>query len=82
MKYTKTTISIPTHLKEEVIKLKNELGVSMNSICQTAIEEYLNQKDIEKLRAGALEMVDEYAKNTELLEWSNFEDDIIEYEIK
>lgn len=75
----KITIAIPTHLKEEVVKLKDDLKVSMNSIYQTAIQEYVKQKNREKLRAEALQMVDEYKNNPEMMELSNFQEDIVEY---
>lgn len=75
----KITITIPTHIKEEVAKLKDDLKVSMNSIYQTAIQEYVKQKNREKLRAEALQMVDEYKNNPEMMELSNFEEDIVEY---
>ena len=75
----KITITIPTHIKEEVAKLKDDLKVSMNSIYQTAIQEYVKQKNREKLRAEALQMVDEYKNNPEMMELSHFEEDIVEY---
>lgn len=75
----KITITIPTHIKEEVAKLKDDLKVSMNNIYQTAIQEYVKQKNREKLRAEALQMVDEYKNNPEMIELSNFEEDIVEY---
>jgi metal-responsive CopG/Arc/MetJ family transcriptional regulator len=79
MQQEKITITIPTQIKEEVAKLKDDLKVSMNSIYQTAIQEYVKQKNREKLRAEALQMVDEYKNNPEMIELSNFEEDIVEY---
>ncbi len=75
----KVTITLPVHIKEEVAKLKDDLKVSMNSIYQIAIQEYVKQKKREKLRLEALEMVDEYKTNPEMVELSNFEEDIVEY---
>jgi len=75
----KITITIPTQIKDEVIKLKDELKISMNSIYQTAIQEYVKKKNREKLRAEALAMVDEYSTNPEMLEILSFEEDIVEH---
>ncbi len=79
LKQEKVTIKIPSQIKEEVVKLKSELKVSMNSIYQDAIQEYIKQKKKEKLRKEALEMVDEYKTNPEMIELSNFQEDIVEY---
>ena len=46
---TKITITLPMQIKQEVLRLKNDLNMSMNSIYQTAIEEYVKQKNREKL---------------------------------
>jgi len=77
--HEKITITIPTHIKEDVAKLKDDLKVSMNSIYQNAIHEYVKQKNREKLRAEALQMVDEYKNNPEMIELSHFEEEIVEY---
>ena len=75
----KVTITLPTQIKEEVVKLKDEMKVSMNSIYQTAIQEYVRQKNREKLRLEASAMVEEYKSNPEMIELTNFEEDIVEY---
>lgn len=75
----KVTITLSTHVKEEVAKLKDEMKVSMNSIYQAAIQEYVKQKNREKLRLEALQMVEEYKTNPEMIELMNFEEDIVEY---
>ena len=59
----KVTILLPQILKHEVMQLKESLQVSMNSIYQIAIAEYIAKKKREQLRAEALMMVDEYNKN-------------------
>jgi hypothetical protein len=51
----------------------------MNSIYQTAIQEYVKQKNREKLRLEALQMVEEYKTNPEMIELCSFEEDIVEY---
>lgn len=75
----KVTITLPTQIKEEVAKLKDEMKISMNSIYQTAIQEYVKKKNREKLRLEASQMVEEYKSNPEMIELSNFEEDIVEY---
>ena len=76
---TKITITLPMQIKQEVLRLKNDLNMSMNSIYQTAIEEYVKQKNREKLRQEAQDMVEEYKNNPEIIELANFEEDVVEY---
>ncbi len=75
----KVTITLPTQIKEEVAKLKDEMKISMNSIYQIAIQEYIKQKNREKLRLEASQMVEEYKTNLEMIELLDFEEDIVEY---
>ena len=79
VKQEKITIILPTQIKQEIVKLKDDLKVSMNSIYQEAIEEYVKKKNREKLRKEASLMVDEYNNNSEMIELANFEEDIVEY---
>jgi len=75
----KVTILLPKLLKQEVMQLKESLEVSMNSIYQMAIAEYVAKKKREQLRQEALMMVEEYKTNPEILELSDFVEDINEY---
>jgi type IV secretory pathway TraG/TraD family ATPase VirD4 len=75
----KVTLLLPQLLKEEVMQLKESLQVSMNSIYQMAIAEYVAKKKREQLRQEALMMVDEYNTNPEILELIDFEEDLNEY---
>ncbi len=75
----KVTMLLPQMLKEEVVQLKETIGMSMNSIYQTAIAEYVAKKKREQLREEALMMIDEYNTNPELLELADFEEDLNEY---
>jgi len=75
----KVTLLLPQMLKQEVMQLKESLQVSMNSIYQTAIAEYVAKKKREQLRQEALMMVEEYKTNPEILELSDFVEDINEY---
>lgn len=74
----KVTIMVPNQIKEDVLRLKKDLKVSMNSIYNTAIQEYVKQKDREKLQKEALSMVSEYENNQEIKEFVEFEEKIIE----
>lgn len=78
-KQEKITIILPAQIKQEIVKLKDDLKISMNSIYQEAIEEYVKKKNREKLRKEASLMVEEYNNNSEMIELANFEEDIVEY---
>jgi hypothetical protein len=75
----KVTLLLPKLLKEEVMQLKESLQVSMNSIYQMAIAEYVAKKKREQLRQEALMMVYEYNTNPEILELIDFEENLNEY---
>ncbi|NOZ91515.1 MAG: hypothetical protein GXO60_09555 [Epsilonproteobacteria bacterium] len=48
----KVTFNIPIELKEQVIALKNELKVSLSTIYNEAIANYIKQKELEKWQRG------------------------------
>ncbi|NKQ41640.1 MAG: hypothetical protein HF962_08745 [Sulfurovum sp.] len=75
----KVTVVLPQLLKNEVLQLKETLHVSMNTIYQTAIAEYVAKKKREQLRAEAKMMLDEYSSNPEIQELIEFEEDINAY---
>ena len=75
----KVTVVLPQLLKNEVLQLKETLHVSMNSIYQTAIAEYVAKKKREQLREEAKMMLDEYSNNAEIQELIEFEEDINAY---
>ena len=75
---SKVTIQIPTYLKNDVSLLKDSLGISMNSIYKEAIIEYIEKKKQEQLQKEALEMLDEYKSNPEIIELMEFVEDIDE----
>jgi len=75
----KVTVVLPQLLKNEVLQLKETLHVSMNTIYQTAIAEYVAKKKKEQLRAEAKMMLDEYTQNPEMQELIEFEEEINEY---
>ena len=65
----KVTFNIPSELKQEVVKLKNELKVSLNTIYKDAISEYIKKQEIKKWQKG-IELASknkEYLKHTQEL---------------
>jgi predicted transcriptional regulator len=50
--YEKVTFNIPSELKEQVMALKDELKVSLSSIYNEAIANYLKQKELENWQKG------------------------------
>jgi len=48
----KVTFNIPSELKEQVMTLKDELKVSLSSIYNEAIANYLHQKELENWQKG------------------------------
>ena len=48
----KVTFNIPVELKEQVIALKEELHVSLSSIYNEAIANYIKQKELDKWKKG------------------------------
>ncbi|CAA6825189.1 MAG: Unknown protein [uncultured Sulfurovum sp.] len=75
----KVTVVLPQILKQEVMQLKETLHVSMNTIYQTAIAEYVAKQKREQLREEAKMMLDEYNENPEIQELIEFEEEIHEY---
>jgi DNA-binding transcriptional MocR family regulator len=75
----KVTVILPKELKSEVEELKKTLKISMNSIYQLAIAEYVDKKRRESLRKQASSMIQEYSQNQELAELQSFSEDINAY---
>jgi len=75
----KVTVVLSSVIKEEVLKLKKTMKVSMNSIYQTAIAEYIERAQRAEVQKEALEMISEYESNPEIQELTKFEEDINEY---
>ena len=48
----KVTFNIPVELKEQVVALKEELHVSLSTIYNDAIVNYLKQKELDKWQKG------------------------------
>jgi len=50
--FEKVTFNIPRELKEQVMALKDELKISLSSIYNEAIANYLKQKELENWKRG------------------------------
>jgi len=50
--FEKVTFNIPAELKEQVMVLKDELKVSLSSIYNEAIANYIKQKELDKWQKG------------------------------
>ncbi|HFD13764.1 MAG TPA: hypothetical protein ENJ34_00510 [Epsilonproteobacteria bacterium] len=48
----KVTFNIPRELKEQVVSLKEELHVSLSTIYNEAITNYIKQKELDKWQRG------------------------------
>ena len=53
-KTEKVTFNLPSEIKEEVIRLKDAMNVSLNTIYKTAILEYLQRQEAKRWEEGAL----------------------------
>ena len=62
----KVTFNIPSDLKHEVVKLKDELKVSLNTIYKNAILEYIKKQEIKKWQKG----IELASKNKEYLKYT------------
>lgn len=51
-KIEKVTFNIPIELKEKVVALKEELHVSLSTIYNEAIANYIKQKELDKWQKG------------------------------
>jgi hypothetical protein len=75
----RVTTVLPKYLKNDSGFIKDELKTSMSAICKQAIPEYVEKNKHKKIHAEALTMVQEYEENPEMVELSNFKEDIYEY---
>ena len=75
----KITFNLPIELKEEVVKLKDTLHVSLNTIYKTAIIEYLERQEVKRWEDGAKKasLNDTYKSSTQ--ELANTGTELYEY---
>ena len=53
-KIEKVTFNIPSELKKDVVKLKDELKVSLNTIYKNALTEYVKKQEIKRWEEATL----------------------------
>ena len=75
----KVTFNIPSELKEQVIALKDELKVSLSSIYNEAIANYLRQKELDKWKQGVSLALEDKEYMVFSKELSSDNGDIYEY---
>jgi len=75
----KVTFNIPVELKEQVIALKDELKVSLSTIYNEAIANYIKQKELEKWQRGVDMALNDQEYMTLAKELSSDDGDIYEY---
>ena len=77
-KIAKITFSAPIEIKEELTRLKDELGVSVSSFLTELIVQFKEKREREKWVQASILMEQEYKTNKELSAWVNFEEDMLE----
>ena len=75
----KVTFNIPLELKEQVIALKDELKVSLSTIYNEAIANYIKQKELEKWQRGVDMALNDQEYMTLTKELGSDDGDIYEY---
>lgn len=78
-KSEKVTITIPHELKEKLKTLKDEFQTTTSSIYKEALENYIEQKEIEKWQKGAKLASEDKEYISFVNELSNDQGDIYEY---
>jgi len=78
-KSEKVTITIPHKLKEKLKALKDEFQTTTSSIYKEALENYIEQKEMEKWQKGAKLASEDKEYISFVNELSNDQGDIYEY---
>ena len=78
-KTEKVTFNLPVELKQEAVKLKSALNVSLNTIYKTAIAEYLQRQEIKKWERGAIKASKNIEYQSLCKELGNTGSDLYEY---
>jgi len=78
--YEKVSFNLPTDIKSEVVKLKDSMKVSLNTIYKTAIAEYVERQELNKWKKGAEMASKDKEYNAFTKEWSNVGLEVLEYD--
>ena len=75
----KVTVALPSELKQKAVELKQSLNISLNTIINTALDEYIKKQELAKWENGAklASKNKEYIKNSK--ELSDISDNLYEY---
>ncbi len=73
----KVTFNISSSLKEQVNELKEEFGVSLSTIYNEAIANYLRQKELERWSAGVSKALNDQEYLDEIVH--SDDDELYEY---
>jgi len=77
--FDKVTFNIPTDLKKRVVALKEQMNVSLSTIYNEAIENYLKQKELQKWEKGAIKALEDKGYQKFSKELLSDDGDIYEY---
>jgi predicted transcriptional regulator len=75
----KVTFNIPKELKEQVVALRDELKVSLSTIYNEAIANYIKQKELEKWQKGVEMALNDKEYIDLIVDLSSDSGDIYEY---
>ncbi|WP_456452490.1 type II toxin-antitoxin system CcdA family antitoxin [Hydrogenimonas sp.] len=79
-KQQKVTFNLPSDLKEKLIEMKKEYGISLSAIYTEALKEYIRKKEKEKWRKAAQKAKNDYLDDKDLAEFSSIDgDEFYEY---
>ncbi len=77
--YEKVSFNLPSDIKDEVVKLKETMHISLNTIYKTAIAEYVQRQEVKRWEDAA-KLASKDTKYLNLCqELDNSEEDFYEY---
>ncbi len=75
----KVTFNMPIELKNQVMLLKNELKVSLSTIYNEAIKNYVRQKELERWKRAAESAAKDKKYTADMKEFGSDDGGIYEY---
>ena len=77
--YEKVSFNLPSDIKSEVVKLKESMHVSLNTIYKTAIAEYIQREEVKRWEDAAILASQDREYQKLCSELSESEEDFYEY---
>lgn len=77
--YEKVSFNLPSEIKSEVVKLKETMHVSLNTIYKTAIAEYVQRQEVKRWEDAAKLAAQDKEYQKLCKELSGTEEDFYEY---